>query len=136
SALVVFLFMLIYYRVSGLIADVALGLNLLILLAAMAAFGATLTLPGIAGIALTIGMAVDTNILIFERIREELRVGKTVGGAIEAGFSRAFRTIIDTHVTVLVTAAILYNFGTGPVKGFAVSLFVGLSGSLFTAGGV
>jgi preprotein translocase subunit SecD len=133
SALVVFVFMLVYYRMSGLIADVALGLNLLILLAAMAAFGATLTLPGIAGIALTIGMAVDTNILIFERIREELRVGKTVRGAIEAGFSRAFRTIIDTHVTVLVTAAILYNFGTGPVKGFAVSLFVGLTASLFTA---
>jgi preprotein translocase subunit SecD len=133
SAVLVFLFMLVYYRLSGLIADVALGLNLLILLAAMAAFGATLTLPGIAGIALTIGMAVDTNILIFERIREERRVGKTVRGAIEAGFSRAFRTIIDTHVTVLVTAAILYNFGTGPVKGFAVSLFVGLTASLFTA---
>jgi preprotein translocase subunit SecD len=133
SALLVFVFMLVYYRLSGLIADVALGLNLLLLLAAMAAFGATLTLPGIAGIALTIGMAVDTNILIFERIREELRVGKTVRGAIEAGFSRAFRTIIDTHVTVLVTAAILYNFGTGPVKGFAVSLFVGLTASLFTA---
>jgi preprotein translocase subunit SecD len=133
SAAIVFLFMLIYYRLSGLIADVALGLNLLILLAAMAAFGATLTLPGIAGIALTIGMAVDTNILIFERIREELRIGKTVRGAVEAGFSRAFRTIIDTHVTVLVTAAILYNFGTGPVKGFAVSLFVGLTASLFTA---
>ncbi len=133
SALLVFVFMLVYYRLSGLIADIALGLNLLILLAAMAAFGATLTLPGIAGIALTIGMAVDTNILIFERIREELRVGKTVRGAIDAGFSRAFRTIIDTHVTVLVTAAILYNFGTGPVKGFAVSLFVGLTASLFTA---
>ena len=133
AALAVVVFMLIYYRLSGLIADVALGLNLLILLAAMAAFGATLTLPGIAGIALTIGMAVDTNILIFERIREELRVGKTVRGAVEAGFSRAFRTIIDTHVTVLVTAAILYNFGTGPVKGFAVSLFVGLTASLFTA---
>jgi preprotein translocase subunit SecD len=133
SALAVFIFMVIYYRLSGLIADVALGLNLLLLLAAMAAFGATLTLPGIAGIALTIGMAVDTNILIFERIREELRVGKTVRGAIEAGFSRAFRTIVDTHVTVLVTAAILYNFGTGPVKGFAVSLFVGLTASLFTA---
>jgi preprotein translocase subunit SecD len=133
SAVLVFLFMLVYYRLSGLIADVALGLNLLILVAAMAAFGATLTLPGLAGIALTIGMAVDTNILIFERIREELRVGKTPRAAIEAGFSRAFRTIIDTHVTVLVTAAILYNFGTGAVKGFAVSLFVGLVGSLFTA---
>jgi preprotein translocase subunit SecD len=99
----------------------------------MAAFGATLTLPGIAGVALTIGMAVDTNVLIFERIREELRVGKTVRAAVDAGFSRAFRAIIDTHVTVLVTAAILYNFGTGPVKGFAVTLFVGLLASLFTA---
>ena len=133
SSVVIFVFMLLYYRLSGLIADVALVLNLIILLACMAAFGATLTLPGIAGIALTIGMAVDTNILIFERIREELRVGKMPRSAIEAGFARAFRTIIDTHVTVLVTAAILYNFGTGPVKGFAVSLFVGLSASLFTA---
>jgi preprotein translocase subunit SecD len=133
SAVAVFLFMLFYYRLSGLIADVALGLNLLILVASMAAFGATLTLPGLAGIALTIGMAVDTNILIFERIREELRVGKSPRAAIEAGFSRAFRTIIDTHVTVLVTAAILYTFGTGAVKGFAVSLYVGLVGSLFTA---
>jgi preprotein translocase subunit SecD len=133
SAVIVFAFMLVYYRLSGVIADLALVMNLLILMACMAAFGATLTLPGIAGIALTLGMAVDTNILIFERIREELKVGKTVRGAIEAGFSRAFRTIIDTHVTVLVTAAILYNFGTGPVKGFAVSLFVGLAASLFTA---
>jgi preprotein translocase subunit SecD len=133
SAALVVAFMLAYYRLSGLIADVALGLNLLILLACMAAFGATLTLPGIAGIALTIGMAVDTNVLIFERIREELRAGKTPRAAIDAGFTRAFRTIIDTHVTVLVTAAILYNFGTGPVKGFAVSLFVGLVASLFTA---
>ena len=133
SAGLVFVFMLVYYRLSGLIADVALVLNMVILLACMAAFGATLTLPGIAGIALTIGMAVDTNILIFERIREELKVGKTVRGAIEAGFNRAFRTIIDTHVTVLVTAAILYNFGTGPVKGFAVTLFIGLAASLFTA---
>jgi preprotein translocase subunit SecD len=133
SAAAVFLFMVLYYRLSGLIADVALILNLIILMASMAAFGATLTLPGIAGIALTIGMAVDTNILIFERIREELRVGKTVRSAIEAGFARALRTIIDTHLTVMVTAAILYNFGTGPVKGFAVSLFVGLSASLFTA---
>ena len=133
SALLVFVFMLVYYRLSGLVADVALALNLLMLLAAMAAFGATLTLPGIAGIALTIGMAVDTNILIFERIREELRAGKTARAAIDAGFTRAFRAIIDTHVTVLVTAAILYNFGTGPVRGFAVTLFVGLMVSLFTA---
>jgi preprotein translocase subunit SecD len=133
SAAAVVVFMLLYYRLSGLIADVALVLNLIILLASMAAFGATLTLPGIAGIALTIGMAVDTNILIFERIREELRVGKTVRSAVDAGFARALRTIIDTHLTVMVTAAILYNFGTGPVKGFAVSLFVGLLASLFTA---
>ncbi|MBI3634809.1 MAG: protein translocase subunit SecD [Candidatus Rokubacteria bacterium] len=133
SAVVVFIFMLVYYRLSGLIADVALGLNLLILFACMAAFGATLTLPGLAGIALTVGMAVDTNILIFERIREELRIGKTPRSAIEAGFKRALRTIIDTHLTVMVTAAILYNFGTGSVKGFAVSLFVGLAASLFTA---
>jgi preprotein translocase subunit SecD len=133
SAIVVFIFMLGYYRLSGLVADVALGLNLLILFACMAAFGATLTLPGLAGIALTVGMAVDTNILIFERIREELRIGKTPRAAIEAGFIRAFRTIIDTHLTVMVTAAILYNFGTGSVRGFAVSLFVGLSASLFTA---
>ncbi len=133
SAAVVFVFMIFYYRLSGLIADVALGLNLLILFACMAAFGATLTLPGLAGIALTVGMAVDTNILIFERVREELRVGKTPRSAIEAGFTRAFRTIVDTHLTVMVTAAILYNFGTGSVKGFAVSLFVGLAASLFTA---
>src|SRR5262245_25568974 len=133
SAAVVFVFMIVYYRLSGFIADVALGLNLLILFACMAAFGATLTLPGLAGIALTVGMAVDTNILIFERIREELRVGKTPRSAIEAGFTRALRTIIDTHLTVMVTAAILYNFGTGSVKGFAVSLFVGLAASLFTA---
>ncbi len=133
SAVVVFIFMLLYYRLSGAFADLALVLNLIILLACMAAFGATLTLPGIAGIALTIGMAVDTNILIFERIREELRVGKTPRAAIDAGFHRALRTIIDTHLTVMVTAAILYNFGTGPVKGFAVSLFVGLAASLFTA---
>ena len=133
AGVVVVLFMLVYYRLSGLIADLALGLNLLILLAAMAAFQATLTLPGIAGIVLTIGMAVDTNILIFERIREELRAGKTVRAAIDAGFSRAFKTVIDTHVTVLVSGLILFQFGTGPVKGFAVSLMIGIAASLFTA---
>jgi len=133
AAIAVVVFMLIYYRLSGLIADVALALNLLILLAAMAGFHATLTLPGIAGVVLTIGMAVDTNILIFERIREELRSGKTVRAAIDSGFSRAFRTVIDTHVTVLVSAAILYQFGTGPVKGFAVTLAIGIFASLFTA---
>jgi preprotein translocase subunit SecD len=133
AALAVVVFMLIYYRLSGLIADAALVLNLVILMAAMAGFHATLTLPGIAGVVLTIGMAVDTNILIFERIREELRGGKTVRAAIDAGFARAFRTVIDTHMTVLVSAAILYQFGTGPVKGFAVSLAIGILASLFTA---
>jgi preprotein translocase subunit SecD len=133
AALAVILFMVIYYRLSGLIADVALALNLLLLMAAMAGFHATLTLPGIAGVVLTIGMAVDTNILIFERIREELRSGKTVRASIDSGFARAFRTVIDTHVTVLVSAAILYQFGTGPVKGFAVSLAIGILASLFTA---
>jgi len=133
STALVFLFMLIYYRLSGLVADVALGLNLLLLMGTMAGFHATLTLPGIAGIALTIGMAVDTNILIFERIREELRAGKTVRGAIDAGFSRAFKTVIDTHVTVLVSGLILFQFGTGPVKGFAVTLMIGIAVSLFTA---
>jgi preprotein translocase subunit SecD len=133
SAVVVFIFMLVYYRLSGLIADVALGLNLLMLLAFMAAIRATLTLPGLAGIALTVGMAVDTNILIFERIREELRLGKTPRSAIEAGFRRAFRTIVDTHLTVMGTAIILLSFGTSSVKGFGVSLFIGLGASLFTA---
>ena len=120
--------MLIYYRLSGLIADVALVLNLVILLACMAAFGATLTLPGIAGIALTIGMAVDTNVLIFERIREERRLARPCARPSRRVRAGVLRTIIDTHLTVMVTAGILYNFGTGPVKGFAVSLFVGLAG--------
>ena len=133
SAAAVVLFMIVYYRVSGLIADIALVLNVLILLAAMAAFHATLTLPGIAGIVLTIGMAVDANILIFERIREELRLGKTVRSSVDTGFGRALRTVIDTHVTVLVTATILYQFGTGAVRGFAVSLAIGVAASLFTA---
>src|SRR5215475_4796101 len=133
SAVVVFVFMLVYYRLSGLVADVALGLNLLILFACMAAIRATLTLPGLAGIALTIGMAVDTNILIFERIREEPRVGETPRAAIEAGFRRALRTIVDTHLTVMGTAVILLSFGTSSVKGFGVSLFIGLGASLFTA---
>ncbi|MFQ5897894.1 MAG: protein translocase subunit SecD [Candidatus Methylomirabilia bacterium] len=133
GAAAVLLFMLIYYRLSGLVADVALGLNLLVLLGTMAAFNATLTLPGLAGIVLTIGIAVDTNILIFERIREELRSGKTVRAAIDSGFARAFRTVLDTHVTVLVSALVLYIFGTGPVKGFAVTLAIGILASLFTA---
>jgi preprotein translocase subunit SecD len=126
-------FMLVYYRGSGINANVALTLNLLILVAALAYFSATLTLPGIAGVILTVGMGVDSNVLIFERIREELRLGKAVGAAVGAGFEQAFRTIIDTHVTTVASAAILFAFGTGPIRGFAVSLTIGLIANLFTS---
>jgi len=126
-------FMLVWYRLSGLNAVVALLMNVVLVLAAMAYLGATLTLPGIAGLILTVGMAVDSNVLIFERIREELRMGKTVRSAIEQGFSRAFGTIIDTHVTTIVSALFLLGYGTGPVKGFAVTLIAGLLCSVFTA---
>lgn len=131
-ALVV-LFMLFYYRFSGVNAVIALLLNLIILMAGLAIFGATLTLPGIAGIILTIGMAVDSNVLIFERIREELRAGKIVSSAVDTGFAKALVTIIDTHVTTIVSAAFLYFFGTGPIRGFAVTLVIGLLANLFTA---
>ncbi|MFV2072191.1 MAG: protein translocase subunit SecD [Thermoanaerobaculales bacterium] len=131
--IVVLLFMLVYYRLSGLNANVALTLNIVILMGAMAYFGATLTLPGIAGVILTIGMAVDANVLIFERIREELRVGKTVRAAIDTGFARAFGTILDANLTTLIAALFLFNFGTGPVKGFAVTLSIGILASVFTA---
>lgn len=126
-------FMLVYYRGSGINADVALILNLLILVAALGYFGAVLTLPGIAGVILTVGMGVDSNVLIFERIREELRLGKAVGAAVAAGFEQAFRTIIDTHVTTVVSAMILFAFGTGPIRGFAVTLTIGLIANLFTS---
>jgi len=129
----VVLFMLFYYRRSGINATLALVLNAVILIAALSYFDATLTLPGIAGIILTIGMAVDSNVLIFERIREELRAGKAVVAAVDAGFSKAFLTIIDTHVTTVVSCAFLFIFGTGPVKGFAVTLVIGLLANLFTA---
>ena len=129
----VVLFMLAYYKLSGVNAVLALFLNVIILMAALGYFGATLTLPGIAGVILTIGMAVDSNVLIFERIREELRGGKTVVAAVDAGFSKAFLTIIDTHVTTVVSAAFLFLFGTGPVKGFAVTLTIGLIANVFTA---
>ena len=129
----IMIFMVIYYRMSGINAIVALILNVIILLGAMAYFKATLTLPGIAGVILTIGMAVDSNVLIFERIREELRVGKTVRGAVDAGFSRVLVTIIDTHVTTIVSALFLFQYGTGPVRGFAVTLVIGLLISVFTA---
>jgi protein-export membrane protein SecD len=133
GTILVVIFVVLYYRGAGLIAIAALLLNLLYLFAAMAALRSTLTMPGIAGIVLTIGMAVDTNVLIFERIREELRAGKTVRAAIELGYDRAFRTILDAHVTVLISAAFLFQFGTGPIKGFAVTLSVGLLANMFTA---
>lgn len=126
-------FMIMYYKLSGLIANLALILNLIILLGMMAYFRATLTLPGIAGIILTIGMAVDANVLIFERIREELRGGKTVRVSIDAGYQKAFVTILDSNVTTLIAAAFLFQFGTGPVKGFAVTLSLGILISMFTA---
>ncbi len=126
-------FMIFYYRLSGLIADFALLENVLFLMAALSLFGATLTLPGIAGIILTIGMSVDSNVLIFERIREELREGKPVVIAIENGYNKAFFTILDSHVTALITAAVLFYFGSGPVKGFAVTLSLGIMINLFTS---
>ena len=130
---VVVLLMLIYYKRSGINATLALVLNAVILLAVLSYFGAVLTLPGIAGVILTVGMAVDSNVLIFERIREELRAGKAVVAAVEAGFNKAFLTIIDTHVTTVVSCAMLFLFGTGPVQGFAVTLVIGLVANLFTA---
>jgi preprotein translocase subunit SecD len=126
-------FMLVYYRGAGVNADLALLLNLIILIAALGYFGAVLTLPGIAGVILTVGMGVDSNVLIFERIREELRLGKAVGAAVAGGFEHAFVTIIDTHVTTIVSAAILFTFGTGPIRGFAVTLTIGLLANLFTS---
>ncbi|MCD4812507.1 protein translocase subunit SecD [bacterium] len=133
GVIMVVLFMIIYYRSSGIIADVALVLNFLFLLALLAAIQATLTMPGIAAIILTMGMSVDANVLIFERIREELKGGKTVRAAIDSGYAKALWTIIDANVTTLITAFILYQFGTGPIKGFGVTLLCGIGISLFTA---
>jgi len=133
GGIVVILFMMFYYKLSGVVANMALILNIILIMAAMAAFQATLTLPGIAGIVLTIGMAVDANILILERTREELLLGKTPRSAIDAGYDRAFRTILDSNLTTLITAALLFQFGTGPVKGFAVTLTIGIVASFFTA---
>jgi preprotein translocase subunit SecD len=126
-------FMLVYYRLSGVNAVVALLANLLILLGAMAYSSATLTLPGIAGIILTVGVGVDTNVLVFERIREELRAGKTVKAAVTNGFERVWVTILDTHATALIAAAFLFQFGTGPIKGFAVTLVMGLIANVFAS---
>ncbi len=133
GSLLVIVFMLFYYRLSGLIADFALVLNLVILVGSMAALNATLTLPGIAGMILAVGMAVDSNVLMFERMREELRAGKTPKAAVEGGYHKAFWTIFDSHVTTLITSAVLFQFGTGPIKGFAVTLSLGVAINLFTA---
>ena len=133
SLLVVMVFMVFYYRLSGVNAVLALILNLVILLAALAMFGAVLTLPGIAGVILTIGMGVDSNVLVFERIREEIRNGKSASAAVDAGFDKAFLTIIDTHVTTVVSAFFLFIFGTGPIRGFAITLTIGLIANVFTA---
>lgn len=131
--LCVLVFMVLYYRISGVIAVLAVFLNILIVLAALAAFGATLTLPGIAGLILTVGMAVDANVLIFERIREEVGKGKTLRSAVDAAFERVTLTIMDANLTTLITAIVLFQFGTGPVKGFAVTLSIGIVASLYTA---
>jgi preprotein translocase subunit SecD len=133
GGIIVFIFMIFYYSLAGIAADIALGLNILFILSCLAAFGATLTLPGIAGIILTIGMAVDANVLIFERIREELKKGIKIRGAVENGFSRAFVTIFDANITTLIAAIVLYQYGTGPIKGFAVTLSIGIISSMFTA---
>ena len=133
GGLLVVFFMVIYYKLSGLVADFALVVNILLIAAGLAAFQATLTLPGIAGIILTIGMAVDANVLIFERIREELALGKTARAAVEAGYSRASLTILDANITTLIAALVLFQFGTGPIKGFAVTLSLGVVSSVFTS---
>jgi preprotein translocase subunit SecD len=129
----IIIFMGVYYRVSGLVANTALLFNFLLIFAVMSQFQATLTLPGIAGLILTIGMSVDANVLIFERIREELRMGRTPLNAIEYGYEKAFSTIIDANLTTIIAAIVLFQFGTGPVKGFAVTLSIGILASLFTA---
>ena len=133
GGLLVIIFMVIYYKWSGVVADFAVILNVIIILGALTAFRATLTLPGIAGIVLVIGMAVDANVLILERVREELRSGKTPRAAIEAGYGKAFLTILDSNVTTLIAALFLFGFGTGPIKGFAVTLSIGIVVSMFTA---
>ncbi|NOY16550.1 MAG: protein translocase subunit SecD [Gammaproteobacteria bacterium] len=129
----ILIFMLFYYRVFGLVADIALVLNLVLMVAVLSLFQATLTLPGVAGILLTIGMAVDANVLIFERVREELRNGVTPQAAIHAGYDKALSTIVDANITTLIAAIVLFNFGTGPIKGFAITLSIGILTSMFTA---
>jgi len=131
--LAVGLLIIFYYRASGLVANVGLALNFMLILAALGAFGATLTLPGIAGLLLTVGMSVDANVLVFERVREELALGKSVRAAIDVGYDRALVTILDSQITTLIAAAVLFQFGTGPIKGFAVVLTIGITSSIFTA---
>jgi len=133
GGLIIILFIAFYYRLAGILADVALFLNIIFIAAGLAFFGATLTLPGIAGIILIIGMAIDANVLVFERIREELRLGKTPRAAVDGGYSKALVTILDANITTLIAALVLFQFGTGPVKGFAVTLSIGIIASLFTA---
>jgi preprotein translocase subunit SecD len=131
--LLIVVFMLIYYRFSGINAVIALTFNLVILLGLMAYIGAVMTLPGIAGFVLTMGIGVDSNVLIFERIKEELEAGHGVRASMNAGFSRVFWTLFDTHIAALISAAFLFNFGTGPIRGFAVTLMLGLASNLFTS---
>lgn len=131
--IVVLLFMIFYYRLPGLVADFALYIYVVLVLIIFASLGATLTLPGIAGLILSIGMAVDANIIIFERIKEELRIGKSLRSSIDSGFTRAFRTILDANITTLIAAGVLFYFGSGPIKGFAVTLSIGILTSMFTA---
>jgi preprotein translocase subunit SecD len=133
AGILVVAFMIFYYKASGIIADIALILNVVITLAALAIFRATLTLPGIAGLVLSVGMAVDANILIHERIKEELRWGKTIRAAIDQGYHRAFSAIFDSNVTTFIAGILLYQFGTGPVRGFAVTVCIGILANLFTA---
>jgi preprotein translocase subunit SecD len=131
--LLVLVFMLLFYRLPGLVSDIALVIYTLIVLTILASIKATLTLPGIAGIILSIGMAVDANVIIFERIKDELRLGKTLRAAIDSGFRRAFLTIFDSNITTLIAAVVLFYFGTGPIKGFAITLSIGILSSMFTA---
>jgi len=133
AAIVVVVFMIIYYKLSGIIADISLALNMYLLLGALAWLNFTLTLPGIAGMILTVGMAVDANVIIFERIKEELRSGKTIMASIQAGYEKAFRTILDSNMTTLIATFVLSQFGSGPIKGFAVTLSIGIVINMFTS---
>jgi preprotein translocase subunit SecD len=133
GGLLVLLFMFVYYKSIGFVADIALTMNVIFIMALLAAFGATLTLPGIAGIALTIGMAVDANIIIFERIREELRLGKTARAAVDAGFDKAVSAVLDANITTFIAGVVLFSYGSGPIKGFAVTLMIGIVTTLFSA---